>query len=444
LLSSEDFTIREPLFRVGIVAFLLGTFGGLFLDWARGLTIAAFIDGVTLGILSLLILAVRFWNLSRARAIAVLVYVGASNFVFALAQAMVERAPTLDVSIYNNLFILSLFLGIATFLVGRSSSLVFGAVILGVLLGASTLWTDSWVASNIWFEVPAVLGTCFLLFQYRTALDRVLADLQRVIRENKTLRDRERLAALGEMTAGIAHEIKNPLNFVVNFAESSQELLTELETLLAQPGADPQGEEKAFLLKELRQNLADIRSQGIRGATTVQGMLLQARSGADEFQPVDLNELAAECLHLAWLGHRVRRARKNFTGGPTPVVVRGSRGDLSRSILNLCSNALWSLAERAKKEGAGFVPELTVVVEAVGAEARLTVGDNGVGFTPQIQEQLFVPFFTTKPPGAGTGLGLPLTWEVVVDQHQGRIEVEGAPNAGARFTLVLPLLGGSP
>jgi C4-dicarboxylate-specific signal transduction histidine kinase len=170
-------------------------------------------------------------------------------------------------------------------------------------------------------------------------------------------------------------------------------------------------------------------------------MLLQARSGGGEFQAVDLNELAAESLHLAWMGHRSKNARQEFESWPSPVMVKASRSDLSRAMLNLMTNALWSIAARQKRGDSGYEPLVRVQVRENGAWGEVSVFDNGLGLSSTVKGQLFVPFFTTKPLGEGTGLGLALTREIVVDQHGGRLEFEGEPDRGARFSVLLPLLG---
>lgn len=441
LLSSEEFTIRKPLFQIGLVAFLAAVLVGVFMDATQGNRLAVVFDLITLAALVFVVIAVRVWKLERSQAAAVLLYVGALNFLLAIVQSSLVSRDLLVPVVYNNLFVLALFLGASTFLAGRFSTLVFGATLLLVLALVSLAPEASWVRNNLWLEVPAVAGATWLLYQYRTALDRLLRDLQKVIRENRALRDRERLAALGEMTAGIAHEIKNPLNFVVNFAESSQELLRDLEGHLALPSEERDQEEVQYLLRELHQNLEDIRSQGLRGAATVQSMLLQARSGSGEFQAVDLNELAAESLHLAWMGHRTQRARQEFASWPSPVMVKASRSDLSRALLNLMTNALWSMAARQKRDDADYEPLIRVQVREHEAWGEVSVFDNGLGLSAAVKAQLFVPFFTTKPMGEGTGLGLSLTREIVVDQHGGRLEFEGEPDRGARFSVFLPLLG---
>lgn len=441
ILNSEDFTIRRPLFFGGVSFIVLGLLGGFWSDSSGGYWASAVLDLASVTAALALTALVYHRRVGMSFAMGFLLYLVAANFVLALVQTLIQGAPRLEVLVYKDLFVYGLLQGLAVFVVGRSAAVVFGLMVLSVLLSASLLCGSQEVAENLWYELPIVAGVTFMLYQYRTALDKLLSDLRRVIRENKTLRDRERLAALGEMTAGFAHEIKNPLNLVVNFAESSQDLLSELEGLVQGLPDAASEEDRAYLFRELRQNLDDIRAQGLRGASTVQGMLIQARTGAGEFQAIDLNELAAECLHLAWSGHKVAAARKTFLPAESPVMVRGSRADLSRALVNLLTNALWSLRERGRQEGSAYHPELTVSVVLLGEEAQVVVADNGLGFSSQTKAQLFVPFFTTKPAGEGTGLGLPLAWEVVVDQHGGRIEVEGEAGQGARFTIILPLLG---
>lgn len=442
VLSPEEFTIRKPVFQTGVLVFVLGTLGGLYSDWSQGNAVATLLDLATLAVVLLITLAVWRGALDRGRAVAGLLYAGAFNFLFSIGHHLINRSATLDTAIYNNLFILALFLAVSALLVGRTAILALGGTILVVLLTASVFWNNALTAGNLWFEIPAVTGATYLLFHYRGSLDRLLADLKRVIGENTSLRQRERLASLGEISAGIAHEIKNPLNFVVNFAESSRELLTELETHLdTSSPSEQQREERDYLLRELHQNLEDIRTQGLRGVSTVQGMLHHARTGNGEFQAIDLNEVAGECLFLAGLGSKRGRTVQKFQAWPEPVMVRGSRSDLSRAFLNLCNNAFWSVVEKARREDALYTPQVTVTVEMAKSEALVLVRDNGVGFSAQTKAQLFVPFFTTKPAGEGTGLGLALTREVVVDQHGGRLEASGDLETGALFSVFLPLLG---
>jgi len=439
-LSSEDFTLRDKLFWGGAVFYGLGCLGGLVTDGFPRWDFEVFLDFSNLAALAFALGALRFLKWTKPQAATAMIYAGGSSFVLSLVHDLITGTAPLEFAVYNNLFILTLFMGPAVFLGGRWAVLVFGTTILTLMITVAIHWEAPTLARHLWFEVPGVLGVTFLLYRYRDSLDRVLADLQRAVRENEALRERERLAALGELTAGIAHEIKNPLNFVVNFAESSGTLLDDWD------GAD--ADERAYLMRELRANLEEIRSQGLRGVEIVQSMLLHSRSGRGEMTAIDLNTLAAECLHLAWLSHRTRdrksRIRHEVLPLDQPALVLGSRSDLARALVNLCTNALHSAAAKAQKAAEGYQPEVVVRLRRAGDEVQVEVRDNGQGFDSRVGDQLFVPFFTTKAPGEGTGLGLSLTREVVVDQHHGRVWAEGDPKTGAVFTLALPAaIGGS-
>jgi signal transduction histidine kinase len=433
-LSSEDFTLRDSLFWSCSAFYALGCLGGLVADGFPQWSFPVFLDWYSLAILAGALAALRLPRWKKSHAAATLLYGGASTFVMSFAYELMVARIAPDVAAYNNLFVLAMFLGPAVFLSGPAAAIVFAVAVLGILGTTALVVPRSLAAQHFWFEVPGIVGVSFLLYRYRYALDRVLANLQRAIHENKVLRERERLASLGELTAGISHEIKNPLNLVINFAESSALLLDDLE------GASPEDREE--LLRDLRQNLADIQEQGQRGVSIVQSMLLHARSGSPAFEVLDVNRVVLDSLNLAGLSQRDKekklRVRPRFVPAPAPALVMGSRGDLSRAFLNLCSNALWSVTAKARRSGPGYVPMVTVDVSTKGGDVWIQVTDNGLGFDARVRNQLFVPFFTTKSPGEGTGLGLSLTREVIVDQHNGRLEAEGDPKWGAVFTVVLP------
>ena len=251
VLSSEAFTIRRPLFLTGAFIFALGALGGLVADGLPRFSIPVLLDFFNLLVLALAFLARRFGGWSLASSTALLLYAGAVTFVVTPFQALVLGTLPPDLTVYNNLFLLALFLALATFLAGPSGTLLVGGAMLVLSFYAAFFTKAPLVLANLWFEVPAVCGAMVLLHWYRRSLDRVLAHLQRVIRENAALRERVRLAALGELTAGIAHEIRNPPNLIVNFAESSRQLLADLEAswALAEPTAADQ-EEREYLLSE--------------------------------------------------------------------------------------------------------------------------------------------------------------------------------------------------
>lgn len=443
VLSSEAFTIRPAFFYTGAFLFALGALGGLVADGFPRFSLPVLLDFFNLVVLFLALGALRFGGWSLSAATALLLYAGSVTFVVTPFQALLLGTLPPDLTVYNNLFLLALFLALATFLAGPGGTLFVGASMLVLMLFAAFVLGVPLVRANLWFEVPAVTAAMVLLHWYRRSLDRVLADLQRAVRENSALRERERLAALGELTAGIAHEIRNPLNLVVNFAESSRQLLDELEASWA--AAEPTEadlHERAYLLAELRQNMEDVRAQGLRGSAIVQTMLLHARSGGGPSTVIDLNEVVREGFHLATLGFprpAVEAVERVLSATPVPVPVRGVRSDLSRAVVNLCSNALWSVLERHGPGGTGDRPRVEVSVSVEENRARVVVRDNGVGFSPEVRNRLFTPFYTTKVPGKGTGLGLSLAREVIVDEHGGTVDAEGEPGVGAVFTVTLPV-----
>jgi signal transduction histidine kinase len=248
----------------------------------------------------------------------------------------------------------------------------------------------------------------------------------------------EKMASLGQLTAGIAHEIKNPLNFVNNFAELSRELLQELQDAIASPGA-----EQDELIATLSANLAKIVEHGRRADGIVTSMLSHSRGGTGERRTIDLNALVEEALNLAFHGARARDKSFNITlERDLDTKLRSIElvpQDITRVLLNLFGNGFYAAAKRWK-EGTdpGFQPSLWVSTRDLGDRVEIRVRDNGVGMPPEVQTKLFTPFFTTKPTGEGTGLGLSISYDIVVQQHGGSITVDSRPGECTEFTVRLP------
>ncbi|HEX4616949.1 MAG TPA: ATP-binding protein, partial [Stellaceae bacterium] len=248
----------------------------------------------------------------------------------------------------------------------------------------------------------------------------------------------EKMASLGQLTAGIAHEIKNPLNFVNNFAELSRELLQELRDTIASPGA-----EQDELIATLTANLAKIAEHGRRADGIVTSMLLHSRGGTGERRATDLNALVEEALNLAFHGARAKDKSFNITLErdldielrPIELVPQ----DITRVLLNLFGNGFYA-ANKRLREGTGpaFQPSLRVATRDLGDRAEIRVRDNGVGMPPEVRSKLFTPFFTTKPTGEGTGLGLSISYDIVVQQHGGTITVDSRAGEFTEFTVRLP------
>jgi signal transduction histidine kinase len=295
----------------------------------------------------------------------------------------------------------------------------------------------------------ARLGACLEKKRLRDLERRKTEELAKALEQLKATQARlvvqEKLASLGALSAGIAHEIKNPLNFIVNFAQLGVEMAAELrEELQKQPGLRDSAAfgDVADLLTNLEQNIGKIREHGQRADGVVRSMLLHARGRTGERRPTDLNALLAQAVGLAYHGLRAQNPSFNVTleadydGSLGPVAVVAE--DLSRVFLNLVNNACYAAHQKQQAAGAGFAPTVVVGTRDRDDRVEIRVRDNGDGVPPAVRDKLFQPFFTTKPPGSGTGLGLSISYEIVVHGHQGDLRVESEEGGFAEFVVTLP------
>ena len=247
----------------------------------------------------------------------------------------------------------------------------------------------------------------------------------------------EKMASLGQMTAGIAHEIKNPLNFVNNFSALSVELLEELEESTDE-------EDKIEIMESLKSNLKKITAHGKRADSIVATMLQHSRGTVGAKVPTDINQLCTEFTDLAF--HGIRANSRDFNCIITKnydeslPLVNAIPQDLSRVILNLLNNGFYAVADRAKKsELSDYKPEVCVSTERKEGRVFIHVRDNGSGIPSAIKDKIFEPFFTTKPTGEGTGVGLSLSYDIVTKEHQGMMSVESEEGSFTQFTIELPI-----
>jgi two-component system NtrC family sensor kinase len=266
----------------------------------------------------------------------------------------------------------------------------------------------------------------------RDALDQAFLTLQAT---QSQLIQKEKMASLGELTAGIAHEIQNPLNFVNNFSEVSTELVEELQEALAASDTA----EATALAGDVAQNLSKITEHGKRAAGIVRGMLEHSRASTGERQLTDVNALADEYLRLAYHGLRTKdpafQVELQTDLAPDLPPVEAVPGDLGRVLLNLFTNAFYAVQQRAGV--AGYAPAVRVQTRRLGPQIQIQVHDNGMGMSPEIQAKIFQPFFTTKPTGEGTGLGLSLSYDIITKGHGGTLTVESQLGQGSTFTITL-------
>jgi C4-dicarboxylate-specific signal transduction histidine kinase len=246
----------------------------------------------------------------------------------------------------------------------------------------------------------------------------------------------EKMASLGELTAGIAHEIQNPLNFVNNFSEVNVELIEEVKEQLA--SGDLQSVKETF--EAMKQNSEKIRLHGKRADSIVKGMLQHSQSSTGVKEAVDINALTDEYLRLAY--HGLRAKDKSFNAiTKTEFDHRIEKisvvpQDIGRVLLNLINNAYYTVNEKKRVKQNGYEPIVTVTTVRDNGQVKIKVRDNGNGIPPKILDKIFQPFFTTKPTGQGTGLGLSLAYDIV-KAHGGEIKVETKEEEGTEFTMVL-------
>ncbi len=270
----------------------------------------------------------------------------------------------------------------------------------------------------------------------RDNLEKAFIDLKNA--QNQLIQS-EKMASLGELTAGIAHEIQNPLNFVNNFSEVNAELIDELQLEITAGNY----EEVRSIAEDIKLNEQKINMHGKRADGIVKGMLQHSRSGSGAKEPTNINALADEYLRLSYHGLRAKdkafNAVLNTNFDSSAPKINIVQQDIGRVLINLFNNAFYAVNEKKKVAGSGFKPEVSVQTSIENDHVVIKVKDNGTGIPDSIKDKIMQPFFTTKPTGEGTGLGLSLTYDIVVKGHGGTLTVNSAEGQGAEFTIGLPI-----
>jgi signal transduction histidine kinase len=305
----------------------------------------------------------------------------------------------------------------------------FGAISFSILIGV--------IALLLFRNVRQSRLANSSLIEQKEKLQKTLDELKST---QSQLIQSEKMASLGELTAGIAHEIQNPLNFVNNFSEVNAELIEEAQREAGSGNQDTLNE----LLGDIKANSEKITFHGNRADAIVKSMLQHSRKTSAQKELTDINALCDEYLRLAY--HGLRAKEKSFNAQfetdfdfSLPKVNVVSQ-DIGRVILNLINNAFYAVNERYKKEGKeGYVPQVKVSTRQVGDQIEITVTDNGGGIPPNIREKIFQPFFTTKPTGEGTGLGLSMSYDIITKGHGGKMEVVSKDGEGSSFILQIPI-----
>jgi len=295
--------------------------------------------------------------------------------------------------------------------------------------------------------LAVVLLIAFILWRnnrQKQKANAVLASTLRDLRSTQSqLIQSAKMASLGELTAGIAHEIQNPLNFVNNFSDVNQEMLVELKTESAKPKTERDEQLEMELINDLIDNEQKINHHGKRADAIVKGMLQHSRTSSGQKEPTDLNALADEYLRLAY--HGLRAKDKDFNVElathfdeklPKVNVIPQ---DIGRVLLNVVNNAFYAVQQKAKTAGNGYRPEVEISTAQQNGSIVVSVKDNGSGIPEAIRDKIMQPFFTTKPTGEGTGLGLSLSYDIVVKGHGGNINVDTKEGEFTKFTVTLPI-----
>jgi len=269
-----------------------------------------------------------------------------------------------------------------------------------------------------------------------TSLDNLRTTQDRLVQTQK-------LASLGQLTAGIAHEIKNPLNFINNFSGLSAELIDELQQALNDGDFnETRRSELTELMTTLKSNLDKVVQHGKRADAIVKNMLLHSHQGSGEHRPVAINAIVEESLKLAYHGARAEKQNFNIMVEQSFDPVAGEADifpqEITRVLLNLISNGVYATRDKTSPDGRIYRPTLTASTKDLGDRVEIKIRDNGIGIPPEVKEKMFNPFFTTKPPGEGTGLGLSISHDIVVKQHGGSIEVDTQPGEFTEVRIVLP------
>ena len=281
------------------------------------------------------------------------------------------------------------------------------------------------------------------LEQKRKAIEETNSALQKSLEELKAaqaqLIQSEKMASLGELTAGIAHEIQNPLNFVNNFSEVCNELIDEMREQMENGNA----EEAKAIADEIKMSLEKINLHGKRADGIVKSMLQHSRTSNNKKEPTDVNVLADEYLRLAY--HGLRAKDKSFNAAlktdydENIGLIKIISQDIGRVILNLITNAFYAVMEKKKLQPEGYEPTVTVSTKKIDNKIIVTVKDNGTGIPQKALDKIFQPFFTTKPTGQGTGLGLSLSYDIVTKGHGGELKVETKEGESTGFSVILPV-----
>jgi two-component system NtrC family sensor kinase len=389
-----------------------------------------------------------------------------ANFLIEVFRVL-DDPLILETQIYSSTVLTITFLAVAGLLVDRWVSFIVSAGAYIYLLAFSLMLVDNRIHSRMVYYGLAIFGVNYIIYFYRYQLSGFINELRKAKDSEKSERKKaninrakaeialedlktaqrqiivqEKMASLGTLTAGIAHEIKNPLNFITNFSESSTELLRELQAELAKE--KPDKDEVNYFVGELLHNMEDINDHGQRANGIIKSMLLHSREGKKQWKQENIAELIKESVTLVYHGLKAQnpdfQANIIYQIPKDNIVMDMVRPDLSRVFLNLSSNGFYSSLKKSQKiKDPGFSPTLIISIkDTEDGNVEIAIEDNGTGVSKSNRDKIFSPFFTTKPSGEGTGLGLSISYEIITEIHKGEMYLDSVENEFARFVIRLP------
>jgi signal transduction histidine kinase len=462
--------ISKPLYITGLAFISIGLIYGLISDISLGNTFSVINNSITLAVVILSIILTSIKKIGLNTGLGMVVYISSYTWLAEIINRLYSENFAMQALV--SLLAAVTFMSVAAFLLNKVASIVMGITAVIVITIATILSNSEILVDNIPYLILFLFGLSFMLVYYRRQLEGLFSSLHDAQNDLKNQRDtmaslkdkaehaledlkkaqkkiiiQEKMASLGSLTAGIAHEIKNPLNFVNNFSESSIELLDELKEHLDKVSShfsEDDQEDVDYLFEELHKNMEEINTHGKRGDRIVKNMLMHSRGGSSGTTREGLNELLEECSHLAF--HGMRAQDSSFHGtveldlSATEIQLDMIRPDLSRVFLNLINNALYAVNKRYIDEhDSSYEPVVVVRSKQIGNEAQIEIEDNGIGIPREAQEKIFTPFFTTKPTGKGTGLGLSISFDIVTQEHGGKLDLQSMEGSFTKFTISLPL-----
>jgi signal transduction histidine kinase len=472
-LIRESFEIAPVLYYGGLLIIGVGAAFGTVVDALAGQLASVINNSITLALLALSFFLVISKKIDRNNGIGIVMYAAMYTFLSEIIR-VIDQPALFETQIYTSLVLAITFIALAGFVVSKYVSIIVSVATIAFVGYFALRFGDSRLHYRMVFFTLAIIGLNYMIVFYRVQLERLVRNLHDSREKEREERERatdlqkraelaleelqaaqkkiivqEKMASLGALTAGIAHEIKNPLNFVTNFSESSVDLMEELKGHLKKVQdqfSEDDREDVEYLLNELEKNMKDINEHGKRGDRIVKNMLMHSRGGSNSYSNESINILIEECVHLAF--HGMRAQDQNFKcdiemnlDDSLPMIDM-IRPDLSRVFLNLMNNGFYSAYQKYTEEHLeDYLPKLSVTSRRGQDDDQIQViiEDNGKGIPDEIIEKIFTPFFTTKPTGKGTGLGLSISFEIIRDEHGGYMEAESREGDFARFTISLPV-----